>query len=423
MKKIITTVVVLIIWAAGFCQGQPSKVIRTNGSFTPADTRLYIEKNFGLPVYQDTIAANADLGLDRCGTVIFTLDSNSVWKRSCNPKRWELIGSGVGSRGPQGPQGPPGSAGSDGADGREIELQNNGTQIQWRYVGEVTWNNLVALSAITGPQGPTGPTGPTGPAGPKGDTGDTGPQGPAGATGPQGPIGLTGATGPQGPSGPTGAAGPAGPADSSTFVTKTFASSNYSPIGHTHTFSSITSKPTTLSGYGITDAKSNSDSTGSSGYVTRKAMADSNLARTEAVYLLSDFSTSNTTATNTGLKFSAAANTAYRIVITGTVSKATSGTGLKIAIGAPTGCTIKAINQVGGSTLAAAMANTLITATNTLGATFSAGIGIEVPFRVEGIITIGSTAGDVELQLATVTSNTATVYAGTSLTYTRARGL
>lgn len=144
---------------------------------------------------------------------------------------------------------------------------------------------------------------------------------------------------------------------------------------------------------------------------------------TTSAYLLSNFNTSNTTATNTGLKFQIAANEIYRITITGTVSKATSTTGLKIAIGAPTGCTIKAINQVGATTLAAAMANTLITAVNTLGATFSAGAGVEVPFRVEGVVTNGANAGVIELQVATVTSNAATVYAGTSMTWQRTKGL
>ena len=38
------------------------------------------------------------------------------------------------------------------------------------------------------------------------------------------------------------------------YYTKTAADARYSQLSHTHTFSSITSKPTTLSGYGITDA-------------------------------------------------------------------------------------------------------------------------------------------------------------------------
>ena len=86
-----------------------------------------------------------------------------------------------------------GATGADGEDGREIELQASLTHIQWRYVGDVSWTNLVALSAITGPTGATGATGPTGPAG---------------ATGATGPTGATGATGPAGPTGPTGATGP-----------------------------------------------------------------------------------------------------------------------------------------------------------------------------------------------------------------------
>ncbi len=66
------------------------------------------------------------------------------------------------------------AATSTGADGRSVELQNNGANLQWRLVGDTTWNNLVALTAITGPQGA------------QGATGATGPQGPAGAQGPQG---------------------------------------------------------------------------------------------------------------------------------------------------------------------------------------------------------------------------------------------
>lgn len=43
--------------------------------------------------------------------------------------------------------------GTDGTDGREIELQKNDTHIQWRYVGDSSWTNLVALSDITGNDG------------------------------------------------------------------------------------------------------------------------------------------------------------------------------------------------------------------------------------------------------------------------------
>ena len=89
--------------------------------------------------------------------------------------------------------------GASGKDGREVELQNNGTAIQWRYVGDSSWTDLVQLSEITGPQGPKGNTGETGPQG------EMGPQGPAGETGPQGPVGPAGKDGAQGPKGEIGA--------------------------------------------------------------------------------------------------------------------------------------------------------------------------------------------------------------------------
>ena len=43
-----------------------------------------------------------------------------------------------------------GGGGTPGKDGREIEIQNNGTAIQWRYKGEEDWVDLVQLSEITG---------------------------------------------------------------------------------------------------------------------------------------------------------------------------------------------------------------------------------------------------------------------------------
>lgn len=42
--------------------------------------------------------------------------------------------------------------------------------------------------------------------------------------------------------------------DLSPYLTSSAAAAAYSPLAHTHTFASLTSKPTTLSGYGITDA-------------------------------------------------------------------------------------------------------------------------------------------------------------------------
>lgn len=61
----------------------------------------------------------------------------------------------TGPSGTNGTNGADGSDGSDGADGREVEFQVNSTHIQWRYVGDVSWTNLIALSALMGPVGTT----------------------------------------------------------------------------------------------------------------------------------------------------------------------------------------------------------------------------------------------------------------------------
>ena len=54
---------------------------------------------------------------------------------------------------------PADSGSQDGEDGREVELQNNGTSIQWRYVDETEWKDLVDLSDLTGADGSDGADG------------------------------------------------------------------------------------------------------------------------------------------------------------------------------------------------------------------------------------------------------------------------
>lgn len=51
-----------------------------------------------------------------------------------------------------------GGSGTPGKDGREIEIQNNGTAIQWRYVGDSDWKDLVQLSDLKGEGIPEGGT-------------------------------------------------------------------------------------------------------------------------------------------------------------------------------------------------------------------------------------------------------------------------
>ena len=50
-------------------------------------------------------------------------------------------------------------AGATGEDGREIELDKVGDYLVWRYVGDSSWNNLIAIADITGPRGPQGEKG------------------------------------------------------------------------------------------------------------------------------------------------------------------------------------------------------------------------------------------------------------------------
>lgn len=67
-----------------------------------------------------------------------------------------------------------GERGEKGADGRPIEFNKSTTHIQWRYVGDTAWINLIALSDFQGEQGVPGAKGETGEKGERGDTGATG---------------------------------------------------------------------------------------------------------------------------------------------------------------------------------------------------------------------------------------------------------
>lgn len=112
-----------------------------------------------------------------------------------------------------------------GADAREIELQKGTTTIQWRYVGDQEWTDLIALSEITGPEGHTGANGSPGADGKNGQDGvdgitphigdngnwylgetDTGKPS-RGETGATGPAGQDGADGKDGADGQDGAPG------------------------------------------------------------------------------------------------------------------------------------------------------------------------------------------------------------------------
>lgn len=71
-----------------------------------------------------------------------------------------------GVAGINGQDGVNGINGTNGTDGREIELQKDLYYIQWRYVGEPGWRNLIAYSDLKGDKGDKGDAGTTGATGP-----------------------------------------------------------------------------------------------------------------------------------------------------------------------------------------------------------------------------------------------------------------
>jgi hypothetical protein len=172
-------------------------------------------------------------------------------------------------------------------------------------------------------------------------------------------------------------------------------------------------------GFAPSDAAYSSSWDGSLSPPTQNAVYDQMQLRKKGgcEALASNFTTTSTTRVSTNLSFAIGANEIYRVRVAGTASKATSNTGLRIAIDAPTGCTISGVQYGGGATLAAALVPSLITAINTLGTTFATGIGVRVGFVLEFVVRNSSTAGSITLQCATVTSNTATIFADTMMSW------
>lgn len=70
------------------------------------------------------------------GEPLFTTDTNELW-----------VGTGSSTVK---------VSGMDGDDGREVEFRTSATHIQWRYVGDQAWQDLVDLSTLEGPAGPQG---------------------------------------------------------------------------------------------------------------------------------------------------------------------------------------------------------------------------------------------------------------------------
>jgi hypothetical protein len=91
MKKVVVFLL-LICSFAGFAQ---PIITRTLGTNTVGDPRLMAKLNFFSPRYADTTVANIEKGIDSCGALIYTYDVDGFWYRQCFPKKWVRFTSGA----------------------------------------------------------------------------------------------------------------------------------------------------------------------------------------------------------------------------------------------------------------------------------------------------------------------------------------
>ena len=92
MKRIYTTLLLLLIWAI-----TKSQVIqnRAGSQVTVLDANLFTGTSFKVPTFNDTTAANAAFTLDSCGKMIYTYRGNALWYRMCSPRRWAQLSTGA----------------------------------------------------------------------------------------------------------------------------------------------------------------------------------------------------------------------------------------------------------------------------------------------------------------------------------------
>jgi len=64
---------------------------RAGQANTVQDARLAALYNFILPRYTDTTQANTNIGTDSCGALIYIRSTGKIYKRLCNPKKWQEI--------------------------------------------------------------------------------------------------------------------------------------------------------------------------------------------------------------------------------------------------------------------------------------------------------------------------------------------
>lgn len=180
--------------------------------------------------------------------------------------------------------------------------------------------------------------------------------------------------------------------------------SNYSLNSHTHTFGSLTSKPTTLSGYGITDAVASTANQG--GWTSLRVSG-------------SDFTTTSTSLVDiTGL-------------VTGTLSTATlyefecvlyvnSTTTAGVAVGVQQSGTGSGQIGVWSGSATNAAATGLAIGSNALNTSGAACVLVngDGQITIKGFIKTGSTGTPtISMKIDKVTSGTAKVYIGSVLRY------
>ena len=102
--------------------------------------------------------SNGANGLNGKEVVLRVTSTMIQWKYDTDTEWNDLIplNSLKGKDGKDGINGSNGRDGVDGDNGKEIELRNNNTYIQWRYIGDENWYNLIEVSSLRGVDGENG---------------------------------------------------------------------------------------------------------------------------------------------------------------------------------------------------------------------------------------------------------------------------
>jgi hypothetical protein len=132
----------------------------------------------------------------------------------------------------------------------------------------------------------------------------------------------------------------------------------------------------------------------------------------------SNFTTTSLSLVNiTGLTIAAAANTTYQINVLLRI-QSTSSAGLTLGINySAAGATVSVTGQ--GATSANVVASFALTALNTATSVGYASVAnVDRNFVMQGILVTGANTGNITIQVAKVTSGTATVYIGSRMSVT-----